>query len=136
MDEELRTVAALSDTIIPRDDTIGAADIAAEAFVVHYLELASPGSVATLVAALDGLAAAHSVQDVTPGLFASLDEDDRASVFEALSTHATAELRELAALAWTLVIAAFYGEWSGLDEKGRLAHQPVGWELSGFGGVG
>lgn len=127
------TIRALAEAIIPGvdvDETIGAAEIQAESFIAHYLEFVQPGLTDALPVILDGLAS----EDRPDSLFVELDPAERLAVLRRLGEHEVAELRDLADLLLALTFAAFYGEWSGQDESGRLVERPVGWELVGFPG--
>jgi hypothetical protein len=127
------TLRALAEAIIPGvdvDETVGAAEIQAEAFIAHYLELIQPGLPEALPVLFDGLAA-EARPDTN---FTDLAPDERLAVLKRLGEHEVAELRDLADILLTLTLAAFYGEWSGQDEDGVLVARPVGWELVGFPG--
>lgn len=115
---------AFAEAVVPTDDTVGAADVDAAAFVEHYLEVADPGTAELLAAALDVVA---------DGTFADLDVVRRLDAIADLS-RGDARVAAVADLAYRLVVAAFYGEWTGQDETGALASMPVGWELSGYPG--
>ncbi len=134
MESPERTVRALAEAIIPQDDTIGAADVAAESFVLHYLEFVQPGLSQVLVATLDGLAAGRMGVAFREGTFEELPAYERLAVLRAMGEHQMPDLRDLADLTIVLTIAAFYGEWTGQDDKGRMVSTPVGWELAGYPG--
>lgn len=131
------TIRALADAVVPSppdDETAGAADVAAERFVLHYLTFLGPGLPEMLATALDGLAAARAGEPFEAGRFAELDHDDRIAVLRAMGEHETAEFRDLADLTVALITAAFYGEWTGQDDAGAMTRTPVGWDLSGYPG--
>jgi hypothetical protein len=89
-----------------------------------------PGLSGTVATLLDDLASARK-----PGAsYVSLTRDDREAIYEQMSKHESAEMRDLASLLGALVIAAVYGEWSGQDADGRVVRRPLGWELTGFRG--
>lgn len=127
-----RTIAALADAIVPSppaDETAGAADVAAERFVLHYLELVRPGLSDALTAALDGMAAVRQGVPPAEGVFEGLDPAARLEVVAALGRHENHEMRDLIGVASALVVAAFYGEWTGYDDAGALTRKPIGWVL-------
>lgn len=127
------TLRALAEAIIPGvdvDETVGAAEIQAEAFLAHYLEFLQPGMTEALPVLLDGLAA-EARPDTS---FIDLNPDERLAVLRRLGEHDVPELRDLADILIALTLAAFYGEWSGQDSEGALVARPVGWELVGFPG--
>jgi hypothetical protein len=133
MPDPPRTLRALAEAVVPgppHDETLGAAEIEAERFIAHYLELVIPGLSEGVATMLDGLAA-----EAQPGAaFADLDLAQRASVLERLTQHEVADLRELGDLLLALAVASVYGEWSGQDEQGELFRTPLGWELTGWPG--
>jgi hypothetical protein len=114
----------------PHDATPGAADVEAERFIAHYLDLLIPGLSRGATDLLDELAA----QEFGGRAFAALSPDERGVVLDRLGDHEVAQLRELPAVLGLLSIAAVYGEWTGTDEEGRLSSVPLGWELTGFDG--
>lgn len=132
-----QTIRALADAVLPSppdDETAGAADIAAERFVLHYLTFLQPELPELLAAALDGLAAARLGVAYDAGLFETLSHENRLAVVRALGEHDLADLRDLADLVVVLITAAFYGEWTGQDESGTMTRTPVGWDLTGYPG--
>lgn len=132
-----RTIAALAEAVIPSppdDATAGAADVAAERFVLHYLTFIDPSLPELLAAALDGVAAARQSVPFEAGLFEALAPDDRLLALRLLGEHDDPGLRDLTELALTLIMAAYYGEWTGQDESGALTGTPVGWDLVGYAG--
>jgi hypothetical protein len=127
------TLRALAEAIIPGvdvDETVGAAEVQAEAFIAHYLEFMQPGLTEALPVLLDGLAA-EARPDTA---FVDLPPDDRLGVLKMLGEHDVPELRDLADILVALTFAAFYGEWTGQDSDGALVARPVGWELVGYPG--
>jgi gluconate 2-dehydrogenase subunit 3-like protein len=127
------TIRALASSIIPGvdvDETIGAAEIQAEAFIAHYLDFVQPGLADALPVLFDGLVA-EARPDAS---FVDLEPAERLEILKRLGEHEVAELRDLADILVALTVAAFYGEWSGQDSDGALVARPVGWELVGFPG--
>lgn len=127
------SLRALAEAIIPGvdvDETVGAPEIQAEAFIAHYLEFVQPGLTEALPVLLDGLAAEIRAD----AAFTDLAPGARLDVLRRLGEHDVSELRDLADLLLALTLAAFYGEWTGQDEHGALVARPVGWELVGFPG--
>jgi hypothetical protein len=133
MEEPGRTLRALAETVVPGmpdDPTMGAAEIEAERFISHYLDLLLPGLADGVVPLLDGLAAEERPETT----FADLEPGLRARVLERLATHEVADLRELGDALLVLSVAAVYGEWSGQDADGELIREPLGWDLTGWPG--
>jgi len=127
------TLRALAETVVPgppHDDTLGAAEIEAEGFISHYLELVIPGLSAGVATILDGIAT-----ETREGAgFVELSLDERAAVLQRLCEHEMQDLRELGDLLLALSLASVYGEWSGLDANGELTRAPLGWELTRWPG--
>jgi len=127
------TLRALAETVVPgppHDDTLGAAEIEAEGFIVHYLESVIPGLSDGVATILDGMAT-----ELREGSsFVDLSLDERAGVLQRLCEHEVQDLRELGDLLLALSFASVYGEWSGLDANGELTRAPLGWELTGWPG--
>lgn len=127
------TLRALVEAIVPgppEDDTIGAADVGAGQFVAHYLDFLMPGLGEALPSLLDAQAS-----EVRPGAaFVGLDREDRRLVLRRLSESEVPEMRQLGDLLVVLTLGAFFGEWTGQDEAGRVVRRPVGWDLTGWPG--
>jgi hypothetical protein len=114
----------------PHDATLGAADLSADLFVSHYLDIALPGLAQAVCDLLD--ASARARFDARP--FIELDLHERETILDEIATHEVEQLREVPQLLGLLSIAAIYGEWTGQDGDGELVRTPLGWELTGFEG--
>lgn len=120
-DPALATLRAYCAAICPGlegDATAGAADIAAERYVAHYL---APATLERILEALD-----------RDGRFVSLRESEQLERIGKLRFDAGTR-RDLDAAA-ALTFLAVYGSWSGRDPDGSLARPPLGWELTGYTG--
>jgi hypothetical protein len=127
------TLRALAETVVPgppNDETLGAAEIEAERFIIHYLESVIPGLSEGVATILDGMAT-----ELREGkAYVELSLDERTYVLQKLCAHEVADLRDLGDLLFVLAMASVYSEWSGLDEHGELTRTPLGWELTGWPG--
>lgn len=128
--ETLRAAAEVFVPGPPHDPTPGAADVAAELFISHYLDYLVPGLAAGVPSLLDQLAGEH----FDGRRFVELDLEQRALVLELLGEHSVEQLRELPVLIGALAVAAVYGEWTGQDADGNLVRAPIGWRMTGFDG--
>lgn len=127
------TLRAAAEVFVPgleSGDTAGAPEVAAERFLVHYLDIVVPGLSQGAADLLDSMAAQASAGQ----RFADLDLAAREKVLETLRSHDIADLRALPDLIAVLTYAAVYGEWTGQDERGALVRRPLGWDLTGFPG--
>jgi hypothetical protein len=130
---EAETLRAAAEVFVPgllEDTTPGAADIAAERFLSHYLDLLLPGLASGVPALLDQLATSMFEEE----RFSDLELDARAKVLDALTEHEIEQLRELPTLLGVLTIGAVYGEWTGTNDGGDVVRAPLGWRLTGFEG--
>jgi len=128
-DHAAATLRAAAEVFVPgppHDATPGAADVAAELFIGHYLDFLLPGLTAALPQLLDDLSGGRA--------FASLPLDERGAVLDRLSEHEVPQVRDLPTLLGALSVAAVYGEWTGQDADGRVTRTPIGWGLTGFEG--
>jgi len=128
----LRAAAAVFVPGAPHDASPGAADVEADRFLAHYLDLIQPGLGEGAAALLDEVARAR----FQGRAFASLEVAERVQVLDSIEHHDVEQLRELPSVLGFLAIAAVYGEWTGQDERGRVVRRPLGWDLTGFGGPG
>lgn len=117
---------ALVETILPGR----AEEVRAERFVHDGLLRVGEDALVGALMALDAYAAA-----VREGAdFVGLDLDERSRVLRTIASDPNADLRQLARLLFSLTVAAVYGEWSGLDDDGRLVRRPTSWDAIGYPG--
>lgn len=125
--EELgRTLDALAEAVLP-DAALaaGAAGALSEVLARMGDEVAS-GVGLVLDGYADGLRSG--------AVFADLSVGERGQVLRAIAAEDDPNLQQLVRLSVSLVVAAVYGERSGLDAEGRLTARPASWDRIGYPG--
>lgn len=128
--EAARTLRAAAEVFVPgADGSPGAAEVEADRFLAHYLDVLMPGLSEMLPQILDEAAGTAGASG-----FADASASERARALVALEQHEVEAMRRVPHLLAVLTVGAFYGEWTGQDERGLLARNPVGWAATGFDG--
>jgi hypothetical protein len=119
VEDELQSLAALVDTIIPRTDTPGASD----AGVLRYINRLLARGFENVEQFRAGL---HALDDISArqfgASFSELDEPDRLRLLLAISERSRSPEREFLARVRRRTLAAYYGSRAGLCEE-------LGWRV-------
>lgn len=125
-DDLTRTLDALAEAVLPG----GAAEAGAPDALREVLARMGDEVASGVGLVLDGYA-----DGVRSGAaFADLSVDERGTVLRAIASEDDPNLQQLVRLSVSLVVAAVYGERSGLDASGGLAERPASWDRIGYPG--
>lgn len=125
-DELSRTLDALAEAVLPD----AALEAGAPGALSEVLSRLGEEAASGVVGVLDGYA--DGVRSGTA--FADLSVDERGAVLRTIASADDPNLQQVVRLSVSLVVAAVYGERSGLDASGRLVRRPASWDRIGYPG--
>jgi gluconate 2-dehydrogenase subunit 3-like protein len=127
----LETLRVAIDTVVPTTDGMpGAIELNAHQHVVDMLELNLPGITDMVAALLDAYAG-----EVSPGTpFKDLGVDDRGTVFRAMSTDESQDIRDAIDALIVFGCGGTFSEWSGYDRAAKALKAPPTWSAVGYHG--
>ena len=127
----IETLIAAIDTIVPATEGMpGAIELNAHQHVIDMLELSLPGITDMVATLLDAYAG-----EVSPGTpFKDLSAEDRGTVFRAMSTDDSQDIRDAIDALIVFGCGGTFSEWSGYDRASGSLKAPATWAAVGYHG--